>query len=197
MTPRFFATPDELRSWFRRNHADRKELWVGYFKKGSGMPSIDWPQSVDVALCFGWIDGIRKRHDDVSYVIRFTPRRRNSPWSARNVGRMRALIEAGMVEEAGLRAFGDWERRGGPPAAPVGSQRLREEFEGRLKADPEAWSFFQSTRPSYRKQAAVWVQSAKREETRLRRLRALIECSRKGEPIPPLRWTKWARRTAD
>ena len=173
-------------------------MWVGYFKKGSGIPSIDWPQSVDVALCFGWIDGIRRRHDDLSFKIRFTPRRRNSHWSPRNVGRMRVLIAAGKVEEPGLEAFRDWERRGRPSATPGdGLGRLRADLESRLKAHSKAWDFFQSSRPSYRKQAAQWVQSAKREETRLRRLGVLIECSGRDEPIPPLRWTGRGRRPVD
>ncbi len=104
-SPRFFPTPPDLRAWFEEHHDTATELWVGYYKKATGLPGITWPESVDEALCFGWIDGIRKSVDDESYKIRFTPRRKGSHWSARNLGRMKHLIEASLVSEAGLAAY--------------------------------------------------------------------------------------------
>ena len=198
MTPRFFANPQELRAWFRENHDTAAELWVGYYKKASGIPSIDWPQSVDVALCFGWIDGIRKRHSDNSYKVRFTPRRPKSNWSARNVARMQALIAEGLVQQEGLSAFNNRNPRTEPSASHVRRHaRLPGTYEVRIKADRKAWRYLQSARPSYRKQVAFWILSAKTEETRIRRLEILIASSRRGDPIPPLRWSMKGRRPTD
>lgn len=198
MGPRFFADTDELRDWFREHHARLDEQWIGYYKKATGIPSIDWPGSVDVALCFGWIDGIRKTHDGKSYKVRFTPRRRGSNWSARNIARMEALIKAGLVEEAGLAAF--QARKPTDQFAAAHERReitLPDEYEAAIRADSAAWSHLQGTSPSYRKQTAYWILSAKREETRLRRLDALIRCSARGEPVPPLRWTFKRKRRTD
>lgn len=185
----FFADADALRRWFLDNHKTADEQWIGYYKVATGEPSVTWPESVDVALCFGWIDGIRKKIDERSYRVRFTPRRPGSSWSARNLERMRSLIEAGLVEESGRAAF---EAAGSPRRAPaareVVSVALPEEYERRIKAVPEAWECFASAPPSYRKQCAHWIVSAKREQTRQKRLETLIECSSRGEPIPPLRW---------
>ena len=179
-----------MRAWLEENHDRVDALWVGYYKKGTGLPSVTWPESVDEALCFGWIDGIRKSIDDRSYRIRFTPRRRGSHWSARNLGRMEHLMAEGLVAEAGLAAFrardpgkqerASYEQRGALVLPP--------EYERRLRAEPDAWDYFRNARPSYRKQVTWWVVSAKREETRLRRLGILIESSARGEVIPPLRW---------
>ena len=188
-SPRFFATPADLRGWFERHHEQAGELWVGYYKKATGLPSINWPESVDAALCFGWIDGIRKAHDEQSYKIRFTPRRKGSHWSARNLGRMEHLMAEGLVAEAGLAAFRardpEKERRASYEQKAI---ELPPEYERRLRAEPDAWDYFRNTRPSYRKQVTWWVVSAKREETRLRRLGILIESSARGEVIPPMRW---------
>ena len=198
MTPRFFTNPNELRMWFRENYNKTGELWVGYYKKNSGIPSIDWPESVDAALCFGWIDGIRKRHGEKTYKIRFTPRRPKSRWSARNVARMEALIAEGLVEEAGLSAFnGRDPARQAADARDRKEVRLPKEYESRIKADREAWRYFQSARPSYRKQVAFWIQSAKKEETKRRRLDVLVESSKRGEPIPPLRWSVRGKRPSN
>jgi len=188
--PRFFPTPADLRSWLEQHHDETAELWVGYYKKATGLASITWPESVDEALCFGWIDGIRKAHDPLSYKIRFTPRRKGSHWSARNLGRMEHLMAEGLVAEAGLAAF----RARDPQKQERASYEQREvvvlppEYEQRLRAEPEAWDYFRNARPSYRKQVTWWVVSAKREETRLRRLGILIESSAQGEVIPPMRW---------
>ena len=190
MPPRFFANADELRRWFQKNHRRLEEQWVGYYKKGSGLPSVTWPESVDVALCFGWIDGIRKRIDDKSYMVRFTPRRPKSGWSARNLARMDALISAGHVEEAGLATF-----RARPPDDPERASLARDEvalpaeYKEKMKANPDALSYFRASRPSYRKLATEWILSAKRDVTRLKRLDVLIESCASGQLIPPLRWT--------
>ena len=185
---RFFPAPDDLRAWFEENHDRCDEVWVGYYKKATGLPSVTWPESVDEALCFGWIDGIRKSIDEKSYKIRFTPRRRGSHWSARNLGRMEHLIAEGRVTEAGLSAYR--KRDPGNQKKAAYEQRdvtLPPEYERRFRAEPEAWSYFQGARPSYRKQVTWWVVSAKREETRLRRLGILIESSARGDVIPAMR----------
>ena len=192
MTPRFFASAAELRAWFREHHDRLDDQWVGYFKKGTGIPSIDWPESVDVALCFGWIDGIRKRHDESSYKVRFTPRRPGSRWSARNVGRMESLIAAGLAEESGLAAFRS--RNTEAPDSKPAATDLPEEYLARVRAVPQAWEYFQRARRSYQRQVAAWITSAKREETRLRRLGTLVESCTRSEPVPPLRWLGDPRR---
>ena len=181
----FCATADELRAWFRGNHAHLEEQWIGYCKVNSGRPSVTWEESVDVALCFGWIDGIRKRVDERSYKVRFTPRRRGSSWSARNVARMEALLRAGLVEPTGLAAFESAKAVTGV-RKPLG---LPEEYGAKIKQHSAAWRFWCDATPGYRKQAGGWVMSAMREQTQLRRLATLIDCSAQGNPIPPLRWS--------
>ena len=164
------------------------ELLVGFHRKASGRASITWPESVDEALCFGWIDGVRRSIDDESYSIRFTPRRARSIWSAVNVRRMQELIDAGLVAPAGLAAF---ERRSDDRTAIYSHERrtaaeLEPEQEQRLRADERAHAFFAAQPPSYRRAAIHWVTSAKRPATRERRLAQLIECSAAGRPVPPL-----------
>ena len=194
MPVRFFPDADAMRAWLRQNHASLDEQWVGYFKKGSGRKSVTWAESVDVALCFGWIDGVRQRIDETSYRIRFTPRRPGSRWSERNLRRMEELLAAGLVEDAGRAAFEardpDADRHA---AAERADAALPDAYLAKLKADPAVWRFFESARPSYRKMAAQWVISAKQEETRLRRLGILTESCARGEWIPPLRWLKKPR----
>ena len=187
----FFPTPAQFRAWFAEHHNKRDELWVGYYKKATGLPSITWPESVDEALCFGWIDGIRKSVDEKSYKVRFTPRRPGSHWSARNLGRMKHLITEGLVTDPGMAAY----RKRNPAREKQAAHEqkniaLPPEYEGQLRVNADAWDYFQQARPSYRKQVTWWVISAKREETRLRRLRILIESSAKGEVIPPMRWAE-------
>ena len=190
--PRYFPTPADLRAWFAENHDKAGEQWVGYYKKDSGLDSVTWPESVDAALCYGWIDGIRKSIDDKRYMIRFTPRRRGSHWSARNLGRMKHLIAEGLVADAGLAAY----RKRDPGNEKKASYEqgtavaFPAEYERTMKADADAWSYFQAARPSYRKQVTWWVVSAKREETRLRRLGILIESCARGEVIPAMRWAE-------
>lgn len=187
-SPVFFPTPADLRAWFEAHHDSAGQLWVGYYKKATGIPSVDWPQSVDEALCFGWIDGIRKSIDEKSYRIRFTPRRKGSHWSARNLARMTHLIEEGRVTDAGMAAYRAVDPRNRKRAAyEQGNVRMPAEYERRLKAVPEAWSYWEDERPSYRKQVTWWVVSAKREETRERRFRILLESCARGDVIPQLR----------
>lgn len=184
----FFKTPADFRKWLEKHHETEQELWVGFYKKDSGKPSITWPESVDEALCFGWIDGVRKSVDETRYKIRFTPRKRGSIWSAVNIKRAEALIEEGRMRPAGLQAFQNrkedrarvysYEQPGGP--------KLSEEYEEKLRVNPKAWEFFQAQTPSYRKTTCWWIMSAKKEETRLRRLDQLIADSARGRSISPM-----------
>jgi uncharacterized protein YdeI (YjbR/CyaY-like superfamily) len=191
--PTFFATPPELRAWLEAHHENTQELWVGFYKKGSGKPSITWPESVDEALCFGWIDGIRKGIDDASYTIRFTPRKARSTWSAVNIKRIQELMSLGRVHPAGLAAFEArteeksgiyaYEQRGGAELDRAGEQQFR--------ANPQAWDFFQAQPAWYRNTAIWWVVSANKEATRRKRLATLIDDSAHGRTIGPL--TRGAR----
>ena len=184
--PTFFATPDELRAWLDEHHESERELWVGFHKTGSGRPSITWREAVDEALCVGWIDGVRKRVDDDSYKIRFTPRAKTSRWSKVNVARVAELTEAGRMRPAGVAAF---EARGHIPAASSHEQdhvEFEPEQEQRFRANGKAWKFFQGRPPWYRKAATWWVTSAKRADTRERRLTTLIEDSEHERTVPPL-----------
>jgi uncharacterized protein YdeI (YjbR/CyaY-like superfamily) len=185
MEPIFFATPADFRAWLEAHHADGTEVWVGFHKKGTGRPSLTWAESVDEALCFGWIDGIRKRVDAESYAIRFTPRRARSIWSLVNIGRVQELTALGLMRPAGLAAFARRsEERSGIYSSEQGSEvELGEEFEGLFRANPAAWDFFRSRPAGDRRTAAWWVVSAKKEETRLRRLATLIEDSAHGRLI--------------
>ncbi len=185
--PHFFATPGDLRAWFEEHHATAEELVVGFHKKGSGLPSITWPESVDQALRFGWIDGVRRRIDDTSYSNRFTPRKAGSTWSAKNIARVAELNEMGLIHPAGLAAFERRiEARSGVYSFEQEEIALGRAYERRFRADRAAWTFFQAQPPSYRKAATWWVISAKREETRLRRLETLMEDSAKGRRIKQL-----------
>jgi uncharacterized protein YdeI (YjbR/CyaY-like superfamily) len=188
MEPTFFATPADFRAWLERHHESDSELIVGFHKRGGGRPSITWPEAVDQALCFGWIDGVRRRIDDASYSIRFTPRKARSTWSAVNIRRMNELVEERLVAPAGLAAF---ERRTHDRTAIYSyeqrkSAKLEPDQERRLRADERARAFFEAQPPSYRRAAIHWVTSAKKPETRDRRLAQLIECSAAGRTVPPL-----------
>ncbi len=191
--PTFFATPAEFRAWFEQHHQTARELLVGFYKKGSGRPSITWPESVDEALCFGWIDGIRKRIDDVSYTIRFTPRKQRSNWSAVNIARVQELTSLGLMRPAGLKAFEERleEKSGVYAYEQRDAAQLNVQYEQQFRANQQAWDFFQSQAGSYRKAAIWWVVSAKKEETRLKRLATLIEDSAQGRTIASMtRWPK-------
>lgn len=184
MEVKFFQTPSELREWLEEHHQTEKELWVGFYKKGSGRPSITWPEAVDQALCFGWIDGIRKSIDADSYMNRLTPRRPGSTWSAVNIKRVGELTELGLMQPAGLAAF---EKRDEKKAQlysyEQANSKLDESYEEQFRANERAWSFFQAQAPWYRRSAYWWIMSAKKEETRLKRLAILIEESERGSKL--------------
>jgi uncharacterized protein YdeI (YjbR/CyaY-like superfamily) len=197
MKPRFFKTRADLRAWFERHHETATELWVGYHKKASRKPSITWPESVDEALCFGWIDGVRQGIDEDSYANRFTPRKPKSTWSAINVKRARELIDLGLMRPKGQAAFeARQENRTGIYSYEQRPPDLPPQYERKLRANERAWEFWRSVAPSYRKAATWWVISAKREDTRERRLATVIESSAKGERVPPLAGPRSARQTA-
>lgn len=184
MDPRFFPTSAAFRKWLAANHAKSKELWVGFYKKGSGKPSITWPESVDEALCFGWIDGIRKSVDEESYKIRFTPRKPGSVWSAINIRNVERLIKEKRMQPAGLKAFEfRKENRSGIYSYEQRSAELVEPYLGTLKRNKAAWKFFAAQPPGYRKMMNWFIVSAKLEETRLKRLAILIEASGKGQRL--------------
>jgi len=183
--PLFFASPADWRRWLATYHKSVDELWVGFHKRASGRPSITWPEAVDEALCYGWIDGLRKSIDDHSYMIRFTPRRKGSTWSAVNLRRVKELIRGKRMRAAGTRAYRartaantglySFEQRKKMKLPPA---YLRE-----FKANAEAWRVFQSRPPWYQRTAIFWVVSAKQEETRRRRFSILIHDSARGRPI--------------
>ncbi|OXM87706.1 YdeI/OmpD-associated family protein [Paenibacillus rigui] len=192
MTPQFFTEPGEFGQWLEQHHNREQELWVGYYKKGAGKPTITWPESVDEALCYGWIDGLRKSLGAESYMIRFTPRKPRSIWSVVNMNRVEELKRQGRMKPEGLRAY---ELRSKERSAVYSFEqkepaKLSDAFEERLRANPQAWSYFQAQAPWYRKTAIHWVMSAKKEETRAKRLAVLIEDSEQGRTIPSLSWKK-------
>ncbi|WP_138992764.1 YdeI family protein [Larkinella sp. C7] len=186
--PTFFATPAEFRQWLEQHHETEKELFVGFYKVGSGKPSITWPQSVDEALCFGWIDGIRKSIDETSYMIRFTPRKTKSIWSAVNLKRIGELTEQGLVKPAGLTVFQERDlKKAGLYSHEKEDQPLDAAFEAQLQANEKAWQFFHQQAPSYQKTVRHWIMGAKQPETRLKRLTSLIEDSENGRKVGPFR----------
>jgi len=182
--PTFFTTPADFRKWLAKHHAKETELWVGFYKKDSGKPSLTWPESVDEALSYGWIDGVRKRVDDTSYKIRFTPRRPRSIWSAVNIKRVAELSQEGRMSAAGQKAFAArQENRSGIYAYEQRQPELPEIYAKELRKNKPAAKFFESQPPSYRKVAMWWIVSAKQEETRLKRLRELIDESSQGRRV--------------
>lgn len=176
-----FRSPVEFRTWLEAHHATAAELWVGFHKKSSGTPSITWPESVDEALCVGWIDGIRKTIDDTRYTIRFTPRRGGSIWSTVNIRRVKALTREKRMRPAGLKAYE--ARRANKSGIYSYEQRrdqLEEPYNSLFKKHKAAWKFFQTLPPYYRKTVGWWVVSAKQESTRRQRLAKLVEtCARR------------------
>ena len=177
MKPRFFKTAADFRRWLEKNHTP-PELWVGFYKKSSGKGGVTYKEALDEALCFGWIDGVRKRFDEESFVQRFTPRKAKSYWSAVNITRAEELIAAGRMHATGRAAF---ERRDREAAERYSFERrvakLDATTEKQLRANVKAWTFFQSQAPWYRQVVTHWVTSAKRPETNQRRLEILIRDS--------------------
>ncbi len=190
MKPKFFKKQEDFRKWLAKYHDQKEELYVGYYKKSTGKTSITWPQSVDEALCYGWIDGVRKSIDEESYMIRFTPRRANSIWSAVNLKKVEELKKKGLMQEKGLAIHAkrkDPNSKGYSFEQKENDVKLSNEFEAIFKKNKKAWACFQSMAPSYRRAAIWWVISAKREETRLRRLNTLIDDSENKLKVKVLR----------
>lgn len=184
MSPIFFTNTTEFRKWLEKNHQTETELLVGYYKVGTGKPSMNWSDSVDEALCFGWIDGVRRSIDQESYCNRFTPRNPKSNWSAINIKKVEELIRKGKMTPAGLAAY---EKRSESRSAVYSYENLPEklapEFEHRFQENPVAWEFFQKQAPSYKKVKIYWVMEGKQEQTRWSRLEKLIAASQSGEKI--------------
>lgn len=185
LDPTHFGTPAEFRAWLARHHGSAAELWVGFYKKDSGRPSITWPESVDEALSFGWIDGVRRRLDDERYMIRFTPRRRGSNWSEVNVKRAEELIRQRRMERAGLDAFEarDPNRTASYSFEQRSAAQLPEDLDLVFRANEAAWDFFHAQPPGYVRMMLWWIVSAKRDDTRRRRLQELIEVSAAGRRV--------------
>ncbi|MBW3571752.1 MAG: YdeI/OmpD-associated family protein [Gemmatimonadetes bacterium] len=188
MEATFFATPEDFRAGLQAHHDRESELLVGFYKKGTGRPSITWPESVDEALCFGWIDGVRRSAGDDAYTIRFTPRKKKSTWSAVNIQRAGELIAAGRMQPAGLKAFEAREESNSRIYAYENRDRAAFDpaMEERFRSNEKAWNFFQAQPPGYRQTATFWVVSAKQEPTRLHRLDQLITDSADGRRIAQL-----------
>lgn len=185
MQPRFFARPADFRRWLERNSATTSELVVGFHKVGSGRPSMSWPDSVDEALCFGWIDGVRKRIDDQSYLIRFTPRQASSIWSAVNVAKAEALIARSRMQPAGLAAY---QRRKDARTRvyayeQVAEAQLTDEEQRVFRRDQSAWKYLESAPAGYRRTVLHWIVAARRPETRARRLGQLISACAAGRRL--------------
>jgi uncharacterized protein YdeI (YjbR/CyaY-like superfamily) len=186
--PIFFAAPAEFRAWLEEHCAMADHIWVGYYKKATNMPSVTWGETVEEALCYGWIDGIRKTRDDESYMIRFTPRMPSSVWSQRNIDLVERLSAEGRMKAEGLAAFAfrDVHPDSGYTTAKLDGA-LTDRMVARFKKTAGAWEFYQDQPPGYRRQAARWVTGAKREETRERRLTTLIDDSANRLRIKQLR----------
>lgn len=186
--PIHFKTPGELRNWFEENHQKETVVWIGFYKKNSGLESITWPESVDQALCFGWIDGIRKSVDEKSYKIRFTPRNPKSHWSAVNLEKIKRLKKASLMKPEGLKVFNARKLENSKKTSYESEPKsLGKELESKLKSNKKAHAFFESLAPGYKKTTIHWIMSAKQEATRLRRMNTLIESCLEGKKIPPLR----------
>ena len=184
-SPVFFAKPVTFRAWLEKHHQTKREQWIGFHRKASGRPSVTWPEAVDEALCFGWIDGLRKTIDGESYKIRFTPRRPNSNWSAINIRRMKELMRERCVRPAGIKAFQNRvpEKSGIYSYENRKSATLSATAEKRFRADIAAWNFFRQQPASYRQTTIWWVASAKRPQTQQDRLRKLIAFSKAGRRL--------------
>jgi uncharacterized protein YdeI (YjbR/CyaY-like superfamily) len=191
MTPIYFESPADFKTWLEQNHSKADFLLVGFYKKGTGKPCMAWPESVDEALCFGWIDGVRKGVDADRYTIRFTPRKAGSIWSTVNVTKVQVLTDQGRMQPAGLAAFQARKlNRSGIYSHEQGDVDLPEPYQGLLRENTAAWEYLQKQPGSYRKRAYWWVVSAKQEKTRLTRLEKLIAHSNRAERLPQFTWKK-------
>lgn len=187
MDVEFFKTQDDFLAWLEDHHDQLKEQWMGYFKKNSGQLTISYQESVDAALCYGWIDGLKNAIDAERYKIRFTPRKPTSTWSQTNINRVVELQAQGKMRPAGMQAYElRRENRSGIYSYEQRSVDLDTPYSDRIKRNKQAWEFYQAQSDSYRKAANWWVVSAKTEETRLKRLDQLIACSADGQKIPLL-----------
>ena len=193
--PVFFATAAKLRSWLTKHHKTRTELYIGFYKKNSGKRGITYAEAVDEALCFGWIDGVLYRIDDVSHMQRWTPRKPNSYWSNVNIAKAKALQAVGRMTPAGLAAF---ERRDEKRTAKYSFEAAEAKLDAaalkKFRANRKAWEYFSARPPGYRRTATFWVMSARQQSTRDRRLDALIAASDEGRPVPPLAPTRETKR---
>lgn len=191
----FFESPAAFRDWLEANHAAAPELWVGFHKKATGRPSLTWPESVDQALCFGWIDGVRRSIDDEAYTIRFTSRKPASRWSRVNNKRFQELMALGLVRPAGVAAFERGKEANSVSYSYEAGERpgLNEDELRAFRANETAWAYFESQAPSYRRLAGFWVADAKREETRRRRLATLIEESENARRLDPMSYGRAKR----
>lgn len=180
----FFADQQDFRAWLQKHHKTEAELWVGFYKVGSGKQGITWSQAVDQALCFGWIDGVRRSVDSISYTNRFTPRKASSNWSDINISKVAALTKAGLMQPAGLAAFEKrTEERSRIYSFESDAKVLKPDYQKRFKADQGAWKFFTTQAPSYQRTMIHWIMTAKQEATRLSRLERTIAASHQGERL--------------
>jgi uncharacterized protein YdeI (YjbR/CyaY-like superfamily) len=179
-----FKSQTDFRQWLEANHTSLSELWVGFYKKDSGKGGLTYPEAVDEALCFGWIDGVKKRVDDFSYTHRFTPRKPNSNWSLINIRHVERLKKAGLMRPAGLKAFAARQpAKSGVYSFENGPRQLSPALERRFKAEKAAWDFFQQQPRGYRRVASFWVMSAKQDQTRDRRLTRLMQDSKQARRL--------------
>jgi uncharacterized protein YdeI (YjbR/CyaY-like superfamily) len=188
----YFPSAEAFRDWLTKHHTTEREVLVGFHKRATGRPSLTWSESVDQALCFGWIDGVRRRVDDDRYTIRFTPRKPGSNWSRVNVEKVAALSAAGSMTPAGVAAFDARrdDRTGLYSFEQAREATLPKAWEREFRAAERAWQWFGTQAPSYRRAAVHWVTSAKKEETRRRRFETLVDDCAHGRKIGPMRWSK-------
>src|SRR5467141_4990961 len=192
LKPTFFQTPADFRTWLEAHHDKLREQLVGFHQKSSGKPSITWPESVQVALCIGWIDGVRKSIDETSYTIRFTPRKPTSTWSSINISLVRDLTKKGLIHPAGLKAFAarSAKKSGIYAYEQRKSAQFTREQAKQFRANKAAWEFFRSQAPWHQRVTTYWVISARKEETKLKRLSVLIDHSQNRRTLPQLRLVK-------
>lgn len=193
---KFFKTQDAFRKWLEKNHAQKGELWMGYYKKGSGKKSITYKEALEEVLCFGWIDGISRGIDEEKYCQRYTPRRKGSIWSAVNINKAEELIKNGKMHESGLHVYRNRDlKKAGLYSNEQKEIKFPPDFLKKLKTNKKAWEYFSTMPPGYRRTATWWVISAKQEETRRRRLDTLIADSPAGRKIGPLTPAKEKNKT--